>query len=243
MKNKLQYLYALQLVDTSLDELEEQKGDLPSEVRALEAKLEQLEAQLKALDQTMKQSFIQRDEADSEIISLKSKMEKYKSQQFAVRNNREYDALTREMDSAAVSITKLEKEMEAFEGKATAARTEIEGVKTAIAELEETLKEKREALTEVSKSTEDEELKFTHERQKIVARVPKADLAVYERIRKARNGKAVVGVKKGACGGCYNRVPPQKILELRQNTMLYTCERCGRIIVSDEIAETASKTV
>jgi hypothetical protein len=80
-----------------------------------------------------------------------------------------------------------------------------------------------------------------HERQKLVSRIAKADLALYERIRKARNGKAVVPVKKGSCGGCFNRVPPQKLLELRQHERVYTCERCGRIIISDEIAESATK--
>jgi uncharacterized protein len=243
LKSKLQYLYALQLVDTSLDELEELKGDLPSETRAMEENLEQLRAQRKALEQTMKQEFLQRDEADSEIVGLKAKMDKYKSQQFAVRNNREYDALTREMDNAANTVVRLEKEMEVHEAKATMARGDIEGFKTKIQDLESALKEKHQALAEVSKSTEDEELKFKHERQKLVARIAKAELAIYERIRKARNGKAVVPVKKGACGGCYNRVPPQKILELRQNSTIYTCERCGRIIVSDEIAEAANKGV
>jgi hypothetical protein len=95
----------------------------------------------------------------------------------------------------------------------------------------------------VSKSTEVEELQFNHQRQKVVARIAKPDLAAYERIRRAKRGMAVVPVKKGACGGCFNRVPPQKLLELRQNDRLYTCERCGRIIVSDEIAETSAKVL
>ena len=103
------------------------------------------------------------------------------------------------------------------------------------------LEEKRTALAEVSRLTEDEELHFQHERQKAIARINKGDLAAYERIRKAKKGMAVVPLKKGACGGCFNRVPPQKLLELRQNERMYTCERCGRIIVSDEIVELAKK--
>jgi uncharacterized protein len=241
LKSKLLYLYSLQIIDSQLDELEELKGDLPAAVRSMEAKLEELTQQRQNLDQSMKQAFTLRDEADSTIVGLRAKLEKYKTQQYSVRTNREYDALTREMDSAAETITRLEAEMESHELKATRSRSDIEEMKPKIEDQQAQLKEKREALAEVSKSTEDEELKLHHERQKLVARVGKADLAAYERIRKARNGKAVVPVRKGSCGGCFNRVPPQKLLELRQNAKVYTCERCGRIIISDEIAESVAK--
>jgi predicted nucleic acid-binding Zn-ribbon protein len=124
-----------------------------------------------------------------------------------------------------------------LEGKAMIAKGDRETEKMKLDELLKELEEKRAALGEVSKATETEELKLTHDREKLLVRIHKADLTVYERIRKAKKGKAIVTVKRSACGGCYNRVPPQKLLELRQNNMLYTCEHCGRIIVSDEIAE------
>lgn len=237
MKTKLQQLYALQQVDSHLDELQELKGDLPGEVRSLEEQLAALGAQRADHEQRMKQSFSQRDDADAQILSLKERQEKYKKQQFAVRTNREYDALTREMDTAAATITKLEKEMEQLEASATISRTEMEETAAKIEDLQKLLVEKRAALAEVSKTTEDEELRFTHEREKLVARIAKPDLIAYERIRKAKRGTAVVSVKRQACGGCHNRVPPQKLLELRKNDRIYTCERCGRIIVSDEIAQ------
>ncbi len=238
MKTKLQQLYALQQVDSHLDELQELKGDLPSEVRTLEEQLALLGEQRTGHEQRMKQSFAQRDEADTQILSLKERLEKYKKQQFAVRTNREYDALTREMDTATETISKLEKEMEQLETAATVAKTEMQESAAKIEELQKQLEEKRTALAEVSKTTEDEELRFAHEREKLVARIARADLAAYERIRKAKRGTAVVPVKRQACGGCHNRVPPQKLLELRKNDRIYTCERCGRIIVSDEIAQT-----
>lgn len=238
MENKLRTLFLLQQIDSHLDELEELKGDLPNEVRALEAQMNELQGQRSGLESTMKNSFAGRDSADSEIISLKEKLEKYKKQQFAVRNNREYDALTREMDAAAETVVRLEKEMESLEGTASAAREDIEATDLKIQELEKLLDERRAALAEVSKITAAEELQYTHEREKLVVRMAKPDLVTYERIRKAKKGKAVVPVKRGACGGCFNRVTPQKLLELRRNDKLYTCERCGRILVSDEIAET-----
>lgn len=240
LENKLRNLYKLQQIDSHLDELEEQKGDLPDEVSKLQEHLAAAEERKSALEQEMRSAFMQRDAADSDIVEQREKLEKYRKQQYAVRNNREYDALTREMDGAEQLIARLEKDMETLETKATVARNEIEAVKTQIQDLTAQLKEKEVALAAVSKTTEDEELKFQHEREKVVARVTKADLATYARIRRAKKGKAVVRVKRGACGGCFNRVPPQRLLELRQNKRIHTCERCGRILISDEIAESAA---
>lgn len=243
MKTRLQQLFLLQKIDSNLDDLEELKGDLPAEVRNLEEEMAGLLGKAAALEQDMRKAFAGRDEADNDIITLKQKLEKYKSQQLLVKTNREYDALTKEMDGATETISKKEKEMELLEGKGTLARTDIEAVKAQIEELKGRLDEKREALAEISKTTEEEELLLKDKRQRITGKVAKADLASYERIRKAKKGKAVVGVKKGACGGCFARVPPQKLLELRRNDKLYTCEHCGRIIVSDEIAEAGAKMI
>jgi predicted nucleic acid-binding Zn-ribbon protein len=229
------------MIDSHLDELEEMKGDLPGEVRNLEGQLGEIQERLASLESEMRSSFVSRDDADSQILGLKEKLDTYRQQQFAVRNNREYDALTREMDTATSSIARLEKEMEEFENRATLARTTLESTREGIGAVESTLEEKRAALAEVSKATEEEELRFRHEREKIVVRLNKSDVAAYERIRRAKQGKAVVAVKRGACGGCFNRVPPQRLLELRQNVRLHTCERCGRILVSDEIVESTAR--
>jgi predicted nucleic acid-binding Zn-ribbon protein len=231
----LRNLYTLQYIDSNLDELEEMKGDLPSEVHTLEERAEGLVTQRAALDRAMKTAFTQRDHADSEIVTLRDKVERYKVQQTKVRTNREYDALTKEMDNATETVARLEKEMEALEAKATQARGEIEVLGEQLVEVQKALDEKNVDLAEITRTTEAEELKFRNDRLKLVSRISKADIATYERIRKAKKGMAVVSVKRGACGGCFNRVPPQKILELKQNSRIYTCEHCGRILVSDEI--------
>ncbi len=243
MEDKLRRLYALQKVDTSLDELEELKGDLPTAIANLEEKIQQVENQLKELENTVKQSLIERDRADLDIATLTEKIEKYKAQQFQVKTNREYDALSREMDNAQESIMKLEKEMETLEGKAQVAKEDMEKLKPQLEDLQKELAEKKRELGEVTKANEDEELRLCHEREKIVVRIDKSDLAIYERIRKAKGGKAVVPVRRNACGGCYNAVPPQKVLELRKNNKIYTCEHCGRILVSDEIVKTSANAL
>ncbi len=240
MEEKLRQLYTLQLIDTQLDEIEKMKGDLPGAVRALEEKVSDLKAKLDSLEATMREAFAQRELADNEILALKEKTEKYKDQQLHVRNNKEYDALTREMDHAVEAIANLTKTMSEQENRGTVARTDIEATKKELEDTSAQLDEKRQELAEVSKTTEDEELKYKHEREKALARISKQDLAMYERIRKAKSGRAVVPLKKNSCGGCYTAVPPQKILELKQNNKLYTCERCGRIIISEEMAESAA---
>jgi hypothetical protein len=242
VENKLRILYALQLVDNALDELEELKGDLPIEKQGLEENISRLESEKAALEQSMRESFAARDHADSEIITLKERMARYKSQQLEVRNNREYDALTREIDYAGETITRLEKEMEVTEAKAIAAKTDLAGLSARLEEAQKILEEKTGALGEISKMNEAEELRYRHEREKLIARIEKSYLEAYDRIRKAKKGRAVVPVRRGACGGCFAKVPPQRILELRQNDRIHQCEHCGRIIVSDEIAETTSAT-
>jgi len=235
LESKLRYLYRLQYIDSNLDDLEEMKGDLPREFRTLEERSQALSQQHSLLDQTMKSAFSQRDDADSQIIALREKTERYKDQQTKVRTNKEYDLLMKEMDTTVETVARLEKEMEALENKAVAARTEMETLALQIEEVRKGLEEKSVDLAEISKTTEEEETKFRNDRQKVVSKIAKIDLASYERIRKAKKGKAIVSVKRGACGGCFNRVPPQMILELKQNSRIYTCEHCGRILVSDEI--------
>lgn len=237
MEEKLTRLYLLQKVDRSLDELEEMKGDLPAEVAGLEARVSEQEKHIHELEQTITQSIIDRDKADLEAISLREKIEKYKTQQYQVKSNRQYDALTREIDAAQVRIIQLEKDVETAEGRMNVAREDLVKAKAQLEEIVKELDEKREELEEVSKANEDEELRLKHEREKLVVRIDRNDLSIYERIRKAKSGIAVVPVKRNACGGCYNAVPPQKVLELRKNNRIFTCEHCGRILVSDEIVE------
>jgi hypothetical protein len=234
-------LYSLQRIDLSLDEVQEMKGDLPHVVADLQQRLQKKETQKRELEEFAKKSLVLRDQNDLEIIALKEHIEKYKSQQFQVKTNRQYDALGREADAAQEKIIRLEQEMEITEGKAGIAKVDAEKLSPELDELKAELEEKQKELALVNKEHEEEELRLKHEREKIVVRLDKNDLRMYERIRKAKNGKAVVPVRRNACGGCFNRVPPQAVVELRKNSKLWICEHCGRIIVSDGIVESTGK--
>jgi hypothetical protein len=235
VENKLKFLYALQQVDSRLQEVHELKGDLPMIVDELSSKVDALKSKTKELNNIIKQSKIDRDKADVEIIDLAEKVEKYKNQQLNVKSNKQYDALTREIDAAEKKSTGLEKEMELSEGKLEIAKRDLEIVTVQLDESNSELSDRKKELREVNKEHEKEELSLQHQREKLLARLDKIEIEKYERIRKAKNGTAVVAVKRGACGGCFSRVPPQKILEIRQNSKLYACEHCGRIFVSDHI--------
>ncbi|OGU28782.1 MAG: hypothetical protein A2X67_09535 [Ignavibacteria bacterium GWA2_55_11] len=240
MEDRLRLLYSLQKIDSSLDELRDLKGDLPKIVADLVQKVKERIGEKHALEETVKAALVRRDATDTEILSLREKAEKYKTQQFEVKTNRQYDMLAREIDAAQEAVARMTKELELLEGRATVARDDAARLVPEIETLEGELADQRNQLEAVNKEHEEEELKLKHEREKIVVRIKPADLTMYERIRKAKDGRAVVAVKRRACGGCYNRVPPQKVLELRKNDMFMTCERCGRILVSDEITEAAS---
>ncbi len=230
-------LFSLQRVDAGLDELEELKGDLPSIVDNLTRLVKEKESAKSTLESTIKQDILRRDEFDLEIISTKELIEKYKTQQFQVKTNKQYDALTREIEQAQDKVNRLEKEMEVLEGKIVVARRDTEALSPELDEMQRELADRQKDLERVHREHEEEELKLKHEREKLAARISKSDLNLYNRIRRAKNGSAVVPVRRNACGGCYKRVPPQTALELRKNARVLTCEHCGRILVSDEIVE------
>jgi len=239
LEETLRLLYLLQKVDSNLDDVEELKGDLPEAVRTLKEEIAELDGKAAAKQQYIDEFVATRNKADNHIKDFEEKLKRYKEQQYQVRNNKEYDAITKEIEFAEESVRTLSKQFEDFENQMSVAKIELEEFTGRLAELNETLKEKADELAVVSKETEDEELKYNHEREKIVARLDKDILGRYAKIRSGR-GKAVSTIRKNSCSGCGNRVPPQHIMEIRRNDRVYLCQHCGRIIVSDELALAAN---
>ncbi len=237
MENRLRLLFALQQIDLQLDELHDMKGDLPGIVDGLKHQVKEKIDQKASLERTAQESVIKRDAADTDIVGQREKIERFKAQQFEVKTNKQYDMLAREIDAAQEAIAKSSRDLEALENRAALAREDAAKLAPEIEQLQTELAERQVELDAVNKEHEDEELKYRHEREKLVARIHKDDIKMYERIRKAKDGRAVVAVKRNACGGCYNRIPPQKVLELRRNDIFMMCERCGRLLVSDEVTE------
>ena len=240
VENRLKLLYSLQLVDLDLQEILDLKGDLPHIVQDLQTRCDEMKAKLDALNAAMKESRLTRERADNEILEIAGKVEKYKGQQMNVKSNRQYDALTREIELAQQKSVQLQKGMDDAENRLQTSRTDADALKEQMEVVSGELKERQRELKEINKEHEKSELALKHQREKITVRLEEDDLERYDRISRAKGGKAVVPVKRNACGGCYSRVPPQKILELRLNAQIFLCEHCGRILVSDSFLDRGS---
>ncbi|NTU96046.1 MAG: hypothetical protein HGA52_08370, partial [Bacteroidales bacterium] len=194
-----------------------------------------------AKEKEQKDSITKRGDNEDEIEKLKENQKKFKAQLYQVRNNKEYDALTKEIDHTEEHINKLEAENNSLADRSKVLTLEMEEITPKLDELKQELKVKEADLKEIIKANEREESKLLGERKKLESEVKKNDLSAYMRIRKAKKGLAVATIKRSACSGCHNIVPSQRQLEIRRNNRLFFCEYCGRILVSSEIAEDVDK--
>lgn len=243
MVSKLVTLFSIQLIDDELDQLEELRGDLPLRVNGLNAKIKEIQDQIDEKENLKLESLEKRKANDEEVERLKSNLKKFKAQLYKVRNNKEYDALTKEIDHSETEIERLDNENMEMELRNEKLKNDIEELTPGVDELNEDLAKNEVELKKIIKENEIEETRLRKKRDKIAAQVQKSDYKVYMRIRKALKGKAIVTINRSACSGCHNIVPSQRQIELRQNRRLFTCESCGRILVSAEVAEEATKSL
>jgi len=239
--NRLSTLFELQLIDDELDTLQELRGDLPLEVNELNSQIQTIKDNLEEKESAKNSALETMKSNESEIERLNKGLKKFKSQLFQVRNNKEYDALTKEIDHSEEKILAFETENIELENKAQSYKNEIEEVSPQLEELLEEIKIKEEELKTIVKANEREETKLKSKRDVVAEKVRKSDYNTYTRIRKALGGKAVVTISRGACVGCHNVVPPQRQIEVRGNKRLFTCESCGRLLVSPGIASEVEK--
>jgi len=239
--NRLSALFELQLIDDQLDELEELRGDLPAAVNDLKGQMQTLKDQSDEKERQKEESLKKRKHNDNEVADLKESLKKFKAQLYQVRNNKEYDALTKEIDHTEEEIERLETENLALEDLVEQLKMQIDEVKPELEKLQEELAEKEDELKQIIKANEKEEARLLDRREKSVANVKKPDYNTYMRIRKALGGKAIATINRAACTGCHNVVPPQRQLEIRQSKRIYSCESCGRILVSSEISDEVTK--
>jgi len=236
LEERLSTLYELQVIDNQLDELEELRGDLPLAVNDLTGQINTFKNQIESKNTEKKKSLDKRSSNEDEIERLKENLKKFKAQLYQVRNNKEYDALTKEIDHSEETVTKLESENKAIEELVEKLKIEVKDIEPQLDVLNEELKEKENELKQIIKGNEREEAKLKTKRDQIVAKIKKPDYNTYMRIRKALDGKAIVTISRAACTGCHNVVPPQRQLEVKQSKRLYSCESCGRILISPDIA-------
>lgn len=236
VEGKLRSLYELQLIDSKIDRLRTVRGELPLEVSDLEDTVAGLETRLNNVTEEVQELENQLNEKKQAIKDFQSNIKKYEAQQNKVRNNREYDAITKEIEFQNLEIQLAEKRTKEAKATITIKSELLENSKIEFEERSKDLKAKKGELDEIIAETEKEEQELLVESEKAASKIEERLLNAYKRIRSnTRNGLAVVTVDRDACGGCYNKIPPQRQLDIRTNKKIIVCEHCGRILVDGTI--------
>ncbi|MFN0204679.1 MAG: zinc ribbon domain-containing protein [Bacteroidia bacterium] len=229
---KLRALTRLQLIDTSLDRIHRLRGSLPEEVSDLEDDLEGLETRQERIDaeiEKLQQDIAQRK---TKIDESHSAIKKYQVQQENVRNNREYEALEKEVEYANLEILTSEKKIRQFQEQIGMKKDQLHDTHRQIEDKKHELEEKQKELKVIVTETEQEEDQLRKASDSVALTIEERLLRGYRKIRNnMTNGLAVVTIDRDACGGCFSIVPPQTLIELKQRTRLIHCENCGRLLV------------
>jgi len=236
VEDRLRALYSLQLVDSEIDKIKTLRGELPLEVQDLEDEIAGLETRLGNLKDEVVN--LEKSVANklNEISSAESLIKKYDEQQKNVRNNREYDSLSKEIEYQNLEIELFNKKIREFNFQIDEKKVVIAESEALLADRKTDLENKKSELDEIISDTQKEEEGLYKKSEKVESIIEDRLLTAYKRIRtNARNGLAVVPVQRDACGGCFNQIPPQRQLDIRSRKKIIVCEYCGRILVDDEI--------
>lgn len=230
IQQKIDALVRLQTIDSNLDQIIKVRGDLPEEVRDLEDELEGYKARVAKYKHEIET--LEQDKGKYKICVKDSEknIKKYTEQQSNVRNNREYDAITKEMELQSLEIQIMDKKTKEADIKIVTKEKEIEQVVSVLDHREKDLTTKKVELQQIVEESKEDESQLRKERLEAEKNIDARLLYSYNRIRiNAVNGLAVVPVKRDACGGCFNTVPPQRQGEIREKKKIIVCEHCGRI--------------
>lgn len=238
VEEKLRSLFKLQLVDTQIDKIRIVRGELPLEVQDLEdelaglqTRISNLEVEVGQLDQSIKD----KKNAMSEALNV---IKKYEAQQGNVRNNREFDSINKEIEYQSLDIALSEKRIKEFKISIDAKNDLIEQSKVTLADRSNDLDHKKAELADIVAETEKDEQLLIEESNIAAAKIEDRLYTAYKRVRtNAINGLAVVAIQRDACGGCFNKIPPQRQMDIRLRKKIIVCEYCGRILVDPEIAD------
>jgi len=233
LRETLAALIKLQEIDAKLRTLELSKGDLPQKINALEAELLELEATVKDRQQRIATAQAEMRALNAEVDTLREKLKRYQSQLYQVKTNKEYDAITLELETTESAINQHEYNVLELEDQEKALQTELAELIPQLEEQRNVLSENRRQLDEMLAKTHEQEHELFSRRHEITSGLSRPIFSTYERIRHGRSGVAVAFLKDGACNQCSSRIPPQRGLEIRMMNRLFLCEVCGRIMLWD----------
>jgi len=236
IEEKLRLLFDLQAVASEMDKLKILRGELPLEVQDLEDEVAGLKTRINNYQDEIKNLETAVASRKAAIVESKGLIAKYTEQQNNVRNNREFDSLSKEIEFQNLEIELSEKRIKEFTAELEKKNAAIGSSKEQLKEREDDLDRKQTELEEITAETKIETERLNEKASKIEVLIEDRLLAAFRRIRKnARNGLAVVSVERDACGGCFNKIPPQRQLDIASHKKIIVCEYCGRILVDKDI--------
>jgi len=236
IEDTLLALYQLQQHDSQIDKIRMIRGELPLEVQdledeivGLETRIENFHTEIKSLDKLVA-------EKKQAIRDSESLIKKYEEQKMNVRNNREYDSITKEIEFQTLEMQLAEKRIREYTDALSSKNIQIEESEVVLNERKADLEIKKSELNDIVEETEIEEKTLAKRSEELQGRIEDRLLVAYQRIRKnARNGLAIVQIERDACGGCFNKIPPQHQLDIRMHKKIIVCEYCGRILLDSDI--------
>lgn len=237
VEEKLRALFELQKVDSEIDKIRILRGELPLEVEDLEDEIAGLETRIGNYDDEVASLEVAINNKKGEIKNSQELVKKYKEQQDNVRNNREFESLSKEIEFQTLEIELAEKRIREFSAQVKAKKDVIADATSRMEERKVDLANKKKELDDIVSDTQKEEEQLMARSEEIGKIVESRLIIAYQRIRSnARNGLAVVTVQRDACGGCFAKIPPQRQLDIQSRKKIIVCEYCGRILVDNELA-------
>ena len=236
VEEKLKTLYQLQTTLSAVDEKRELRGELPLEVKDLEDEIVGLNTRLENIQKSVDEFQSAVTKKKGEITDAQASVERYKKQLDDVSNNREYDTLSKEIEFQTLEVQLCDK-------KIKEAQVTIEEKSSELEKTQQMLDDKKKELDEIMEETRVEEEKLKEKAAELEKKIEPRLLTSFLRIRKgARNGLGIVTVQRDACGGCFNKIPPQHQLDIKMHKKVIVCEYCGRILIDPELAGIKSET-
>ena len=237
VEEKLKALYQLQTMLSEIDKIKTLRGELPLEVQDLEDEVAGLMTRIEKINSEINELKTVISTKKNEIEAAKVSVDKYRAQLDNVRNNREYDVLSKEIEFQTLEIELCEKRIKEYTQGITNKNEKIEKSSSLLEERKKDLEVKKTELEEIIAETKQEEEILREKTKNLEATIEPRLLQAFKRIRKnSRNGLGIVYVQRDACGGCFNKIPPQRQLDIRMRKKIIVCEYCGRIMIDPELA-------
>lgn len=235
MTDILLTFYDLKNIDEELTDIDEEKGDLPDIINSIKEKIAATEKEFSEKKNSTVKLESERDKITEDNKSFEERINKYDEQKYDVRSNDEYDGIVKTIESLFTEVEKNEKRLKEIAGIHKLLTDDVDALSAKSVELNLDLTEKQTLLDELDEQYKQDESGLREKRVALLTKLNDKELNLYERINNSYKGEATAIVRKGNCSGCYNSIPPQRVIEIKSAELIFTCQSCGRILISEEI--------